>query len=295
MKQKYIYPAFLLYAFLCFGLALVEIYKYPGIVMKFTHIDFSYFIYLLVVFSVLVKKPVSSRKNIVMFSTVVVIFCLVIFAVEAATFPNFMYSRFHLNPGGAINLAVIPLIILSSYYLSDKKILEKIALIFLGFWSVSNIFGTVGYASSKFVSQLKQPNATYDEKMRKGWGEFYDCMLIIKNNTPIDASIYIPPQIDVWQMEGNEYLVRYFLYPREIIHFGNISDASKSASPYFLYSWGYYAGDRKNGAWPYEKFKALTGVFVDNNEDFSFSKSVIFDRDLLKNKQTCGVIKPMFK
>lgn len=295
MKQKLIYSAFLLYAFLCFGLALIEIYKYSGVVMKFTHIDFSYFVYFLALLSVLVKKPRKYKKIFVVIASIAILFCLGISVAETVMFPNFMFSRFHIDPGGTGNLAFISLIVLSPYYLSGEKILEKIALIILGFWVVSNLFGTLAFASSKIAFQLRHLNATYDEKMRIEWGRFYDCMLVVKNNTPVDATIFIPPQADVWQMEGNEFLVRYFLYPRRIMHFEKISEAASSPNPYFIYSWGYWPGDRKMGAWPYEKFEAFSGKFVDETDNFDVSKPISFDRNNMKNRKTCGVINPVFK
>lgn len=292
MKQKLIYPTFLLYFFLCFGLALVEIYKYPGVVLKFTHIDFYYFIYLLVLFSVLVKKPEKHKKIFKLGATVVILFSLGIILIESATFNNFVFSRFHINLGGLANMVSIFLIILIPYYLQKGKLLDKLALIILGFWLVPNLLGTFSFTGTKIAFQLHHPHATYDEKMRKDWGNFYDCMKLIQSNTPEDSSIYIPPQADVWQMEGNEYLVRYFLYPREIIHFNKIIESKKSVNPKFvMYSWGYWhTGDRKNGAWPFEKFPTKQAFFLDSKNNINSDKPIIFDREKMVNKETCGII-----
>lgn len=292
MKQKLIYPTFLVYFFLCFGLALVEIYKYPGVVLKFTRINYSYFIFLLTLLSILVKKPEKHKKIFKLGATIIILFYIGITLVETATFNNFVFSRFHINLGGAVNLVLIFFIILAPYYLQRKKLLDKIALIILGIWAVSNLLGTFSFASNKIVFQLRHPHASYDEKMRKDWGEFYDCMKLIQSNTPEDSSIYIPPQADVWQMEGNEYLVRFFLYPRKIIHFDKIIESTMSANPKFaIYSWGYwYSGDRKNGAWPFEKFPTKQAFFLDSKNNINSDKPIIFDREKMVNKETCGII-----
>jgi len=295
VKQKFIYPAFLLYAFLCFGLALVEVYKYPGVVAKFTHVDFSYFIYLLAIFSVFVKKPEKHKKIFILGAIFAVIFFIGITFVESVTYNNFVFSRFHINIGGSANLVSIFFVLLVPYYLIKRNLIDKVAILILVFWVTSNMLGTFSFASNKVGFQLKNLNYTYDEKMRNDWGEFYDCMKVIKINTPENSMIYLPPQSSVWQMEGNEFLVRYFLYPRGIKHFENIIEASSSANPYFVYSWGYYPGDRDLGAWPYEKFDALSGNFVDREDNFDLSIPIEFDQNNLKNIKTCGVIKPMFK
>jgi hypothetical protein len=292
VKQKLIYTAFLLYAFLCFGLALVEIYKYPGVVAKFTHIDLSYFIYLLVLLSVLVKKPEKHKKIFIVGSAIIILFFVGTTLIESMTYNNFVFSQFHINLGGVPNLASIFFIILAPYYLQNKKLLDKIALVILGVWAIPNILNTFSYASDKIAFQLRYTNATYDEKMRTNWDGFYDCMKLIKTNTPENSTIFIPPQADVWQMEGNEYLVRYFLYPRNIIHFGNIIESKKYPSPKFaIYSWGYwYTGDRKNGAWPYEKFPTREAIFLDSKDNINSDKAVTFDKEKMVDKETCGIV-----
>lgn len=213
MKQKLIYPAFLLYALLCFGLALIEIYKYPGIIAKFTHIDFTYFIYLLALLSVLIKKPEKHKQAFEIGTTLAIFFYLIVTLTESMTFNNFIFSRFHINIEGVPGFVSIFFVILSSYYLRKNKFMERFALIILGYWTILNLFSTLNYARSKITFQIHHPNATYDEKMSRDWGQFYDCMLVVRDNTPDDATIFIPPQSGVWQEEGNEYLVRYFLYP----------------------------------------------------------------------------------
>lgn len=295
VKQKIIYPVFLFYTLLCFSLALVEIYKYPGVVAEFTHVNFKCFIYLLALLAALIKKPRKYKKTFIIIASSTILFCLCISIIELLTFSNFMFSRFHINVGGAGNLASLSLIILSPYYLPDGKILKKIALLILGYWSILNLFDTLNYAGSKIVFQINRPSASYDDKMRIELGGFYDCMLVVKSNTPEDATIFIPPQADVWQMEGNEFLVMYFLYPRRIMHFEKISEAALSLKPYFIYSWGYWPGDRKMGAWPYEKIVALSGKFVNTENDFDSPLSISFDHNNMKNPETCGIVKPIFK
>lgn len=294
MNKKFFYIFYINYAFLCLGLGIIEIFKYPGVVEKFTSINLDYYIYLLILLALLVKPNIEYKKGSILIGSIVVLFCIGISIIESLTYPNFMLSHFHINVGGATNLALIALIIQLPYYAYDKPRLEKIALLLLGYWAIINLFGTAKFIAGRLVPMIRYPNATYDERMRKDWGPFYDCMLIIKNNTPNNATIFIPPQTDVWQEEGNEYLVRYFLYPRKIMHFEKVTEASSYINPYFVYSWGYWGGSRENGAWPYELIKSTSGKFVDNENDFNSLNPINFDRNTMVNPKTCGIIKPIY-
>lgn len=295
MKQRLVYSFYIFYACLCLCLAAFEVYKYPGIVFKFTHIDLIFYIYLLIFMTTGVEKPVKFKAIITTIAALIFIFCLGISFTEIFTYKNYVFSQFHINTNGIGNLVIIPLIILYPYYGPNVMRVKKMAILILGCWSIINIFDTINYAGSKIVTQIRYPNASYDEKMSSSLGDFYRCMMIIKNNTPNNSTIYIPPQADVWEMEGNEYLVRYFLYPREIKHFEKVSDTSISTNPYIIYSWGYWQGKRSMGAWPYETIYALSGKFVNTENDFGSKIPSIFDRNKMKNPNTCGIIKPIFK
>jgi len=276
-------------------LALLETIKFPGVVYKYTHVKIEWLIILFLLVSCKIKEPIAKKKNLITVSSLIFGLCLFLSLMEAFYYPNFVLSKLHIHVYGVQLLFFIMLSSLLPFLIANKNTLEKIGLILLIYWTVSNVLSTVSFAMSRVKPIIKSPRASYDEKMRRDWGGFYDCMKLIKNNTLENASIYIPPQTDVWQMEGNEYLVRYFLYPREILHFGKISEATKSANPYFLYSWGYYAGDRKSGAWPYENIESVWGKFVEEGDNYDGSKPIVFDRNLMKNRETCGVIKPIFK
>ncbi len=62
------------------------------------------------------------------------------------------------------------------------------------------------------------PTMTYDRKMHEKYGYYYDFMMFIKNNTPENAIILIPPSRPPWAGSGNGYLSNYFLYPRRLIN-----------------------------------------------------------------------------
>jgi len=69
------------------------------------------------------------------------------------------------------------------------------------------------------------PGWSDEEKIHSFYGSFYDLMLYVKQKTPQDSIILIPPSTDPWFTSGNEYMVRSFLYPRTIVRAtGNLPD-----------------------------------------------------------------------
>lgn len=74
--------------------------------------------------------------------------------------------------------------------------------------------------SSKFLavrvgSIMLRPTQTYDEKMKRTFGPFYDFMVFARENTPVDAVIAMPP-LNVSRYAGHISYPSYFVYPRKI-------------------------------------------------------------------------------
>ena len=53
--------------------------------------------------------------------------------------------------------------------------------------------------------------------MREKYGSYYDFMLFVKENTPENAVILVPPMQPPWAGSGNYVFSNYFLYPRKLI------------------------------------------------------------------------------
>lgn len=93
--------------------------------------------------------------------------------------------------------------------------LRKYFLWVLVFWALYvNFSKTEGMINSELTFVKNNRDWNYDEKMRYKWGKYYDYMVFVRDNTPADAVIAIPPQMDPWQRPGNGALDYYFLYPR---------------------------------------------------------------------------------
>lgn len=111
---------------------------------------------------------------------------------------------------------------------------------------------------------------TYDEKMAYQWPVFYNFMVFVKNNTPENATIIIPPMGNPWLMgSGNPHFVRAFLYPRDIIQeTAMIAENNLLTFPhntYILISWGKEAciPDPDCHGWPRQKIEAQKVIYKD--------------------------------
>jgi len=93
--------------------------------------------------------------------------------------------------------------------------------------------GGIYYVSTHLVRDLKDLGSSYDEKMRRRWGWYYDFISFIKDTTPDDANILFPPQSNQYPRIGNLGLNSYFLLPRGL-HHGNRQTLDKLKAPVYV-------------------------------------------------------------
>jgi len=85
---------------------------------------------------------------------------------------------------------------------------------------VLHVQGGLHLILGRLVQDLRELGSSYDEKMKRRWGRYYDFMCFIQENTPEDANILFPPQSSLYPRVGNLGLNSYFLLPRHL-HHGN--------------------------------------------------------------------------
>ena len=213
---------------------------------------------------------------------------LLIMSLELQNYPNYVFSTLHLQPNLYFWTSFISVFLfLINIQLSNKDLLvrrifmpenndlnletlKKSVLldillriaVFVFTLSIlaNNVFTLLPWMLEKSNYMIRHPFATYDEKMRYGWGDFYDYMLFIKLNTPENAVIMYPPMINPWMDVGGGGLIRYFLYPREIVQ--NITDINAnidSQADYTMLAWGFGTCDDGTDSckgWPRKDIKA---------------------------------------
>lgn len=228
--------------------SLIESVTYPGFIKN--HFIIPAFIVYLIFGIIAFSKPNNIKLNkahhkiIYLFAILISVFYIIINIVESLTYNNFIFTHLHINLQG---FAIFTLITLFSCFYLTKRNLILGAMFFLG---IFNIAGLTPIALHKLVPIFSHPLASYDQKMTLAYGEFYQIMQQVRSLTPEDSTIVIPPQSAPWVDEGNDALVRRFLYPRQIDHLEDI-DLKNATSTYALIAYGHWPeeGNYTHG-WP---------------------------------------------
>jgi len=152
------------------------------------------------------------------------------------------------------------------------------AWIFLG-----NILKSTSFVYAKLHFALKNPGLTYEEKMMKGWGRFYEYMMFINENTPPHATIMHPPHYSPWERVGNGGLVRYFIYPRDEVYFSNKISTKGNKPTHMMIAYG----------WPDFKVEADKIIYMPKTA--TKSEEIIYqdydpDDPRNKDKEVLGLI-----
>lgn len=238
-----------------------------------------------------------------------------IFTIEEMThFPNYVFSQHHINPEHFKYLFVFNIILfcmdiistneLKEFVLNRKNIvyfwkrtprLESILFLLIVFqiaWIVvPTTLGVTRVAFGSFQTILKNPFASYEERQQI-ISPHYAFFAFIRDHTPPDAVIAIPPQQPPWLTSGNEGYVRYYLYPRKEVNSAKRDFVDPSAD-YAMMSHGEWATDDPKGyGWPQIKVEAEKIWYFDRRTDRGFeSTDTVFDPANPAQKEQWGLIK----
>lgn len=110
------------------------------------------------------------------------------------------------------------LVLLIPRHLNPKKRLLRFLLGFsLIFYILRLLPITTTQAAVNLRKIITNPTATYDQKMGLEWGVFYEEMLFVLDHTSPTATIILPTDLARYPLHANVDLVRYFLYPRDLV------------------------------------------------------------------------------
>jgi hypothetical protein len=245
--------------------------------------------------------------------------------IEVYNYPNYAYSHFHINPynfSSIVSLNVVILIlqilvgvryrlqIQSGWMTVDyqyvitafaKRKYSFVHFCFFGlvflcvFPQVQDILQTMHVVGVKFIQNM---NKTEKEKFAfELGGEKYTGWIVpftdfVNEHVPEHATIFTPPQKESWQMEGNQYFLRWFLYPRNIVTSQDINAEIPAETDYVMIAYGAWPWGVKEFGWPrlsIPKEKIARIIYIDRqtrevsaveNEDYVF----------VPNKEVWGVI-----
>ena len=189
--------------------------------------------------------------------------------MESVKYNNYVYSTFHVNPEnfwGLVQFCFLILVLqldstthiggitifqdrwnttnfLNKGLIPKSELVRKsvfrrlveISIFFGLLWVViSGASGVLGSIFDQAKDIFLHPSASYPQKMRIKWGVFYDYMQLIVSNVPGNMAIYNPPQ-NIRGIEGNQFLIRSFLFPRILISAQRVSwSIAKSEADYVM-------------------------------------------------------------
>ena len=213
--------AILVTSFVC---SIVEAFTYTGFIAKHfdLRIGFGILFIFVITFFIFRKfyKSIFFKKLLIISAYLLTAAYLLFDTLEKVNYGNFVFSHFHLN----VYLLLSCAIIMSVIFLinSDKNKTSKYIYSVLGVILIQYLVtDIVGVTKSNIGFMIKNPKATYDQKMEVAIEKKpYDFAMFIKSNTPENVTILIPPQGYPWPQTSNTAYFRYFLYPRNLVNGG---------------------------------------------------------------------------
>jgi len=243
-------------------LLLLELVTYRGFTFRYLFLNTVAMVFA-TVFSLLLMVltlPKQSKKlpkltdfvlqfNKLSFAPLILINYLLI-SLDDFYYPNYVYSKFHINPNSfqlilSFNLFIFLLILLirSKTALSfTYKLIKAKSIVHITFFisviifALSQIQTVSGWMYHASFSIMRTINFSWTDKLvylnggekSNGWIVIYTDFI----NKHVDAKgvIFIPPQKEIWQVEGNSYYNRWFIYPRYSFQVqGIVGSVSKKA------------------------------------------------------------------
>jgi hypothetical protein len=306
---------------------LLESYMYIGFLRHFFLVDSRFFLVLSIISIFLIFYQKLQDKNYkeggleklvidinsVLFLPLFVSYTIMVFS-NAKNYPNYVFATYHIQPQNFVNLVYLGLALLVliprfSIKFEGQKFLERFKIFSYGkakgareklffflliflliFYFVDNFVKVTNRIFNDFAFMATHLNYSYDDKMRHTWGFYYDYMKFIADNTPVDSTILIPPQSGHWLSSGNQWLDRYFTYPRNLMQ-GNVFDIPPNGYDYVMISKGEWLNNDVDWGWPKVYVKAEKIWYIDPQTLKVSEFKEDFDPKDPFNMQAWGLIK----
>lgn len=326
--NKVLLPSFVVLINFTFVALLIEAYKYKGFLFKHFFISTDLLIGLVFVVGIIVitlskKKDDQyvgfttrySIKYIKFFLLPLIVLYLVLNIQNDLNYPNYVFSKYHLQPELLLRPVTLGIFLVAIFHIRDRLIANStkdkfkshkktyfqlalfaslMALIIV--FTTSNLFIDVSYTYTNLIIILKNSKMSEQEKygyiMRKKYGYFFDYIMFIKSITPEEATILLPPQKNPWQLEGNQRLVRYFLYPRTL--YSAHEDNLPNNFDFVLLAWGsegFPPDEESDYGWPKTPFdseKVYLYNINSNTHEVYYGK---YEPESFLKKDAYGLIK----
>lgn len=288
----------------------VEAATHSGFVFSHINIDIDlitlivgFFAFVVLILKLIKKNIVVQKyeKTISVIAVLTIASFIILKIVNRLTYSTFVFGALHIQPDmlkWPALVAVFSVAVIWIPRIKFKKLfdVESVILMFILLIIVSNLYQIYKSEWQDFRYMVTNPDATYDDKMRYELCPiFYDYTLFINEYTSENSSLLMPPQSFPWPYVGNGGMLRYFVYPRNIINGKEYESPSKEVLDnvdYVLLNWG--ETEQTQGVytqeWPKFDVKAEKIIFM--NEDGSFGGEVKGDYHYsnYKGKKVWGLI-----
>lgn len=285
---------------------LLETVKYPGFIGNHFYIDAKVFTTVTLVLILFSSKRSPFLNFILKANRVLLPILSIVYlglaALEGAKYTNYILATINIHLDGLV------LMVLFSFFLfvADKykntmpkvihslRVIYPVMVLFIVYFVIKNIVYVADESVNRNFYIIFHPLSTYDQKMFYQWGEFYKFMVFVRNNTPDNATIVLPPMENPWLMgSGNPHFVRAFLYPRNIIQEAKIIPDTKIYGPntFILITWGKEECQPVGcHGWPRQNIIAKEIIYKDPNSENTVEVRQNSVYKLNDNKYVYGVI-----
>lgn len=274
--------------FIVLSLLLMEGITYRGFLKNKLGISTDQIIFLFAIFGLLIDWVKIKKTVISKIAIYAIVFWVSLFILESVTYPNFVFSKFHINLDSSSIFIASLSILLVMQNIKKQNIFVSLALfisVFYIFSEFQRVFVS-GVGRNKF--EIKNLSMTYDEKMAKEYGiDYYFYKFVMEKTLPSDTVI-IPPQQEPWIHTGNALLSRYFLTPRNLIN-GNLTNIASLSAEYVTVS-NESDPNHGSGIWPDFDIKTNKVYVFDPVNNTSFETDN-YDLDYFKENNYWGLIK----
>jgi len=130
--------------------------------------------------------------------------------------------------------------------------------------ATSQVVEIVKWSLPSWETILRNPSASYDQRMMFKWGTDYRLLAFVRDNTPSDACLLTPPWATPWTNQGSITLLAYFLSPRRIYYWKSKVEKqieTDKVVTHVLVAWG--RGKPTHwGTYGWPKFPVIAREFV---------------------------------
>ncbi len=238
----------------------LEAITYEGFFQKHFSIPLKFLLYLTLICGagalfINQKKPFVGLmrkiyyKSHIVLTPIAILFWLSITLLESLNYENYVFTRLHITPS-----YFLPVVFLTVFFLIVAKVKSArvkidfnfrhktyafVVYIFFALFVYQNM-QIFPYAINELKWIIKYPRASNEEKISFKWGkDFYSYVKFIEANTPENAKILLPPREDPWGLEGNDHVMRAFLYPRKVIRHYEGLDLNREKIDFILITSGF--------------------------------------------------------